>query len=100
MLSLLIHDIGWYSKTHLAVQRVSRFNFSSTHLLTFFKGSTSSIISASSSPSISSSQSTLTIQSAGRGKTFRPERSQASAQAAPCMFTPSFLYGIFPHTLF
>ena len=70
MLSLLIHGIGWYSKTHLGVQRVSRSNFSSTHLLTFFKGSTSSIISASSSPSISSSQSTSTIQSAGRGKTF------------------------------
>ena len=79
--------------------------YKSIHLLTTFKDSSSSIISASSSQLASTSQSALssqsasTIQSTDRGKTFRPGRSRASAQA-PCTFTPSFLYGIFPHTIF
>ena len=75
-------------------------------ILTTFKDSTSSIISVSSSKSASSSKSTLVIQSAStipstnRGKKIRPERSRASARGAPCTSIPSFLYGIFSHTLF
>ena len=45
--SIPIHRCGWCSKTHLEVQKVSQSNFSSTHLLTIFRGSTSSIISTS-----------------------------------------------------
>jgi hypothetical protein len=90
MHSTISHECGWYSKTHLGVRRVSRSNFNSTHFLTTFKVSSSSIISASSS---SSTQSASTIQSADRGKTFRPERSRASDRGAPCKFIISFLYG-------
>ena len=100
--SIIIPECHWYLKTHLGVRKVSRSNFNSTHFLTTFKGSSFSIISASSdlfSKSASSSQSASTIQPADRGKTLRPERSRASAREAPCTFTP-FLYGIFPHTLF
>ena len=79
--------------------------YNSTHFLTTFKGSSSSVISASSSQlasssqSASSSQPSSTNQSAGRGKTYCPERSRASARGGPCAFTSSFLYSIFP-TLF
>jgi hypothetical protein len=41
-----------------------------------------------------------TIPSAHHCKMFRPEHSRASARGATCTFSPSFLYGIFPHTLF
>ena len=41
-----------------------------------------------------------TIKSADRGKAYRPEHSRASARGAPCTFIHSYLYGIFPHTLF
>jgi hypothetical protein len=101
--SMLIHESGWCSKTRLGVQRVSQSNSSLTHLLTTFKDSiipVSSRQSASSSQAASSSQSSSTIQSADHRKTFRPEHSRASARGAPCTFTPLFLYGIFPHTLF
>ena len=106
--SMLIHESGWCSKTHLEVQMFSQSNSSSTHLLTTLKGliisvassqSASSSQAASFSQAASSSQSSLTIQSASHHKMFCPEHSQASAQGAPCMFTPLFLYGIFPHTL-
>jgi hypothetical protein len=88
--------------------------FCLTYLLTTFKGTMSSTVpassgksalpsqSTSSSPPASSSQSASAIQSAGRGKTFRPEHSRPStraARAAPCTFTPSFL-GRFPNVLF
>jgi hypothetical protein len=75
-------------------------------ILTTFKDSTSSIISVSSSKSALSSKSASVIQSAStipstdRGKKNYPECSQASAQGAPCTFIPSFLCGIFSHTLF
>jgi hypothetical protein len=87
MHSIVIHECGWYSKTHLGVRNVSKFNFNWAHFLTTFKGS-SSIISQSSSQLASSSQSTVTstIQSANRGKTYRPEHSQTSARGAPCTF--------------
>ena len=97
---MLIHKSGWCSKTHLGVQRVSQSNSSLTYLLTTFKGSTSLIISVSSSESASSSQSSSTIQSIVHRKMFCPQHSQASAQGAPCMFAPLFLSSIFPHTLF
>ena len=118
---MLIHESGWCSKTHLGAQRVSQSNSSSTHLLTTFKGSIISVSSSQATSSsqaasfsqaasssqaalfsqaASSSQSSSTIQSASHRKTFHPEHSQASAQGAPCTFTPSFLYGIFPHTSF
>ena len=64
---------------------MSQFNFNWAHFLTTFKGS-SSIISQSSSQLASSSQSTSTIQSANRGKTYRPGNSETSARGAPCTF--------------
>jgi hypothetical protein len=82
---------------------VSQSNSSSTHLLTTFKGSTTSNISvsnnksASSSQAASSSQSSSTIQSADHSKMLRPERLRASARGAPCTFTPSFLQYISSH---
>ena len=98
--SMLIHESGWCSKTHLGVQRVSQSNFSLTYLLTTFKGSTTLIISVSSSKSALSSQSSSIIQSVDHHKMFCPEHSQASAQGAPCTFAPLFLCSIFSHTLF
>ena len=98
--SMLIHESGWCSKTHLGVQRVSQSNSSLTYLLTTLKGSTSLIISVSSSRSASSSQSFSTIQSVDHCKMFCPECSWASAQGAPCTFAPLFSCSIFSHTLF
>ena len=99
---IVIYKCGWYSKTHLKVQRVSQSDFNSTHLLTHllttFKGSSSSIISASSSRSSSTIQSASTIQTSDHGKTFCPECSWVSAWGVPCMFSSSFLYGMFPDT--
>jgi hypothetical protein len=57
------------------------------------KGSSSSIISASSSQAASSSRAASSSQAADRGKVSRLER--RSARGAPCAFIPSFLYLIF-----
>ena len=108
MHSIPIHRCGWCSKTHLEVWQVSQSNFSSTHLLTTFKGSTFSITSTSSSQSAPSHQSVSSGQSASSSQSASTiqstdhhlEHSWGSAWGAPCMFTPLFLYGIFPYIIY
>lgn len=98
--SIVIHECGWYSKTHLGIRRVSRFNFYYTHLLTTPKGPSSSIISASSSQSSQPASSSHTALIPHRGKALCPERSRASARYAPCRCIPLFSYRIFSNFAF